>query len=58
MVDEVSAHAFCAVRDPSAGDEIVVKKDNDFSERLDILTAQGYARYGGMTWTEPGYFAS
>ncbi len=34
-----------------AGDEIVVKKDNDFSENFDILTAQGYARYGGGIWT-------
>lgn len=58
VVDEVTAHAFCAVRDPNAGDEIVVKKDNDFPERFDILTAQGCARYGGMIWSEPGYFAS
>lgn len=51
VVDEVSLHDLCAIQDPNAGDEIVVKKDNDFSENFDILTAQGYARYGGGIWT-------
>ncbi len=46
VVDEVSLQGLCAIQDPNAGDEIVVKHDNDFAENFDILTAQGYARYG------------
>lgn len=46
VVDEVSLQGLCAIQDPNAGDEIVVKHDNDFAESFDILTAQGYARYG------------
>lgn len=46
VVDEVSLQGLCAIQDPNAGDEIVVKHDNDFAENFDILTSQGYARYG------------
>jgi hypothetical protein len=46
VVDEVSMHDLCAIQDPNAGDEIVVKHDNDFAENFDILSSQGYARYG------------
>ena len=46
VVDEVAAHDLCAIQDPNAGDEIVVKHDDAFAENFDILTADGHARYG------------
>ena len=36
----------CAIRDPSAGDEVAVKHDNAFAESFDILTWEGYVRTG------------
>jgi hypothetical protein len=47
VVDEVASHDLCAIQDPNAGDEIVVKHDDAFAENFDILTADGHARYGG-----------
>ena len=41
----------CAIRDPNAGDEIAVKHDNEYAESFDILTAQGFARYGDGIYT-------
>jgi hypothetical protein len=46
VVDRLNALGLCAIQDPNAGDEIVVKHDNAFAESYDILTAQGYARFG------------
>jgi hypothetical protein len=41
----------CAIRDPNAGDEIVVKYNNDYAENFDILSAMGYARWGAGIFT-------
>lgn len=49
----------CSIRDPNAGDEIVVKHDNAFAENFDILTAEGFARYGNGIYTSkciPAWF--
>lgn len=49
----------CSIRDPNAGDEIVVKHDNAFAENFDILTAEGVARYGNGIYTSkciPAWF--
>lgn len=49
----------CSIRDPNAGDEIVVKHDNAFAENFDILTAEGFARYGDGIYTSkciPAWF--
>ncbi|MBK8259644.1 MAG: hypothetical protein IPK82_44180 [Polyangiaceae bacterium] len=51
VVDQVAAQGLCCIQDPNAGDEIVVKHDNSFAENFDILTAQGYARYGNNIFT-------
>ena len=59
VVARVAAAGQCAIRDPNAGDEIVVKHDNAFAENFDILTAQGYARYGSGIYTSkciPAWF--
>lgn len=51
VVERVSAGGTCAIRDPNAGDEIAVKHDNAFAENFDILTAEGFARYGDGIYT-------
>ncbi|MFO0631434.1 MAG: hypothetical protein U0168_01150 [Nannocystaceae bacterium] len=59
VVADVAAVGLCAIRDPNAGDEIVVKHDNDFAENFDILTADGFARYGEGIYTStcaPAWF--
>lgn len=59
VVADVAATGLCAIRDPNAGDEIAVKHDNEYAENFDILTAQGYARYGDGIYTStcaPAWF--
>jgi hypothetical protein len=59
VVARVSAAGQCAIRDPNAGDEIAVKHDNAFAENFDILTAEGFARYGDGIYTSkciPAWF--
>ncbi|MBX7077956.1 MAG: hypothetical protein K1X88_02140 [Nannocystaceae bacterium] len=59
VVADVAAVGLCAIRDPNAGDEMVVKHDNDFAENFDILTADGFARYGEGIYTStcaPAWF--
>jgi hypothetical protein len=59
VVASVNAAGECSIRDPNAGDEIVVKHDNDFAENFDILSAEGYARYGELIYTStcsPAWF--
>ncbi len=59
VVARVAAAGQCAIRDPNAGDEIAVKHDNAFAENFDILTAEGYARYGNGIYTSkciPAWF--
>lgn len=59
VVARVSAAGQCAIRDPNAGDEIAVKHDNAFAENFDILTAEGFARYGEGIYTSkciPAWF--
>jgi hypothetical protein len=46
VVALVNTYNLCAIRDPNAGDEIAVKHDNAFAESFDILTWDGYVRYG------------
>ena len=46
VVSLVNTYNLCAIRDPNAGDEIAVKHDNAFAESFDILTWDGYVRYG------------
>lgn len=59
VVAVVASTGLCAIRDPNAGDEIVVKHDNAAAENFDILTAAGYARSGGGIYTStciPAWF--
>lgn len=59
VVALVVASGLCSIRDPNAGDEIVVKHDNGAAENFDILTATGYARSGGGIYTStciPAWF--
>jgi len=59
VVADVGATGLCSIRDPNAGDEIVVKHDNEYAENFDILTAEGYARYGDGIYTStcaPAWF--
>lgn len=59
VVEVVGATPLCAIRDPNAGDEIAVKHDNEYAENFDILTAEGYARYGPLIYTStcaPAWF--
>ena len=51
VVAVVAETPLCAIRDPNAGDEIAVKHDNEYSENFDILTADGYVRYGDGIFT-------
>ena len=46
VVAEVRSKGLCAIRDPNAGDEIAVKHDHELAENFDILTWQGWARWG------------
>lgn len=58
-VVEYVGQSECSIRDPNAGDEIVVKHDNAFAENFDILTAEGFARYGNGIYTSkciPAWF--
>jgi hypothetical protein len=59
VVERVAASGECSIRDPNAGDEMVVKHDNAFAENFDILTADGYARWGDGIYTSkciPAWF--
>jgi hypothetical protein len=59
VVQRVNDAGECSIRDPNAGDEIVVKHDNAFAENFDILTAEGVARYGDGIYTSkciPAWF--
>ncbi len=59
VVAVLDAGGLCAMRDPNAGDEIVVKHDNGFSENFDILTASEDVRSGGGIYTStcaPAWF--
>lgn len=59
VVAVLDAGGLCAMRDPNAGDEIVVKHDNAFSENFDILTASEDVRSGGGIYTStcaPAWF--
>jgi hypothetical protein len=51
VVDELRRRGLCAIIDPNAGDEIVVKHDNDLAENFDILTADSVARSGDGIFT-------
>jgi hypothetical protein len=58
-VVEYVGQSECSIRDPNAGDEIVVKHDNAFAENFDILTAEGVARWGDGIYTSkciPAWF--
>jgi hypothetical protein len=59
VVAEVNRRGLCAIRDPNAGDEIVVKHDNAFAENFDILSADNLARSGDPIYTStcaPAWF--
>jgi hypothetical protein len=51
VVAEVNGRGLCAIRDPNAGDEVAVKRDNGFAESFDILAAAGNARWGAGIYT-------
>lgn len=51
VVDELRRRGLCAIIDPNAGDEIVVKHDNDLAENFDILTSDSVARSGDGIFT-------
>lgn len=59
VVAEVNRRGLCAIRDPNAGDEMVVKHDNAFAENFDILSADNLARSGDPIYTStcaPAWF--
>lgn len=57
VVATLSAGNLCAIQDPNAGDEIVVKHDNLYSENFDILTADNHVRNAAWTATcAPAWF--
>lgn len=59
VVAVLNAAGLCAIRDPNAGDEIVVKFDNSYSENFDILTASEDVRSGAGIYTStctPAWF--
>jgi len=59
VVADVAATGLCAIRDPNAGDEIAVKHDQEYAENFDILTAEGFVRYGDGIYTStcaPAWF--
>ena len=59
VVALLSTRELCAIRDPNAGDEIVVKLNNAYSENFDILTASEDVRSGAGIFTSqcaPAWF--
>ena len=59
VVALLNDRALCAIRDPNAGDEIVVKLNNAYSENFDILTATEDVRSGAGIFTSqcaPAWF--
>jgi hypothetical protein len=59
VVAVLNAAGLCAIRDPNAGDEIVVKFDNSYAENFDILTASEDVRSGAGIYTStctPAWF--
>lgn len=59
VVALLNARDLCAIRDPNAGDEVVVKLNNAYSENFDILTASEDVRSGAGIFTSqcaPAWF--
>lgn len=59
VVALVNTAGYCCIRDPNAGDEIVVKFNNYAAENFDIYSSTGYARSGDPIYTSscsPAWF--
>jgi hypothetical protein len=59
VVALLNTRGLCSIRDPNAGDEIVVKLNNAYAENFDILTASEDVRSGAGIYTSqcaPAWF--